>query len=378
MATDRFIAGIILIPGVIHIATLYAKAGDPPFNAPAPALWVAIALGIIYTIESATVLRRRTQPVRMLWICIILELIRLIVLIVGGGPQPGSSGPSCIAVLAYAAIRYTLTPYKQLAAQSVVYTITSTIAYIYIPIAIEGIDAPLVPLVRILIGAFSSIVMFVIGIIPGYIVLSDHRLAEAKRQTLLANERTRIARELHDTTAHHLSSIAIQTTAARAVLHANPHAAEQQLEGISTSISKALADVRATVNHLRTPTEAETNRTPQPTLATIPDLITECQQLGMNIHVTGPGLRDTLTTPEQQCAYRTIQEALTNARKHAPGAPVTIHMDNHGLTIQTHGHFQPSTPGRGSIGMQERADNCGATLTNQPNTQGWEVTLTWT
>ena len=373
MAIDRIIAGIILIPGVIHIAMLYATAGDPPFHAPAPALWVAIALGIIYTIESATILRRRTQPVRMLWICIILELIRLTVLIVGG-PQTSGSSPTCIAVLAYAAIRYTLTPYKQLAAQSVVYTITSTIAYIYIP-TVEGIDAPLV---RILIGASNGIAMFIIGIIPGYIILSNHRLAEAKRQTLLANERTRIARELHDTTAHHLSSIAIQTTAARAVLHANPHAAEQQLEGISTSISKALADVRATVNHLRTPTEAETNRTPQPTLATIPDLITECQQLGMNIHVTGPGLRDTLTTPEQQCAYRTIQEALTNARKHAPGAPVTIHMDNHGLAIQTHGHFQSSTPGRGSIGMQERADNCGATLTNQPNTQGWEVTLTWT
>ena len=122
MAIDRIIAGIILIPGVIHIAMLYATAGDPPFHAPAPALWVAIALGIIYTIESATVLRRRTQPVRMLWICIILELIRLTVLIVGG-PQTSGSSPTCIAVLAYAAIRYTLTPYKQLAAQSVVYTI---------------------------------------------------------------------------------------------------------------------------------------------------------------------------------------------------------------------------------------------------------------
>ena len=132
MAIDRIIAGIILIPGVIHIAMLYATAGDPPFHAPSPALWVAIALGIIYTIESATVLRRRTQPVRMLWICIILELIRLTVLIVGG-PQTSGSSPTCIAVLAYAAIRYTLTPYKQLAAQSVVYTITSTIAYIYIP-----------------------------------------------------------------------------------------------------------------------------------------------------------------------------------------------------------------------------------------------------
>ena len=376
MVIDRIIAGIVLILGGIHITLLYALAEQPPLNEPKPELWVAIVLGIIFILEAATTLRRRSQPITMLWICIALEAMRYVVLIVS--EQAANSSSICIAALAYAAIRYTLTPYKQLAAQSVVYTITSTIAYIYIPIKyipIEGIDAPLV---HILIGASTGIAMFVIGIIPGYVVLSNRRLAEAKRQTLLANERTRIARELHDTTAHHLSSIAIQTTAARAVLHANPHAAEQQLEGISTSISKALADVRATVNHLRTPTEAETNRTPQPTLATIPDLITECQQLGMNIHVTGPGLRDTLTTPEQQCAYRTIQEALTNARKHAPGAPVTIHMDNHGLAIQTHGHFQPSTPGRGSIGMQERADNCGATLTNQPNTQGWEVTLTWT
>ena len=376
MVIDRIIAGIVLILGGIHITLLYALAEQPPLNEPKPELWVAIVLGIIFILEAATTLRRRSQPITMLWICIALEAMRYVVLIVS--EQAANSSSICIAALAYAAIRYTLTPYKQLAAQSVVYTITSTIAYIYIPteyIPIEGIDAPLV---HILIGASNGIAVFIIGIIPGYVVLSNRRLAEAKRQTLLANERTRIARELHDTTAHHLSSIAIQTTAARAVLHANPHAAEQQLEGISTSISKALSDVRATVNHLRTPTEAETNRTPQPTLTTIPDLITECQQLGMTIRVTGPGLRDTLTTPEQRCAYRIIQEALTNARKHAPGAPVTIHMDSRGLTVQTHGHFQPSPPGRGSIGMHERAYNCGATLTNQPNTQGWEVTLTWT
>ena len=375
MAIDRIIAGIVLILGGIHITLLYALAEQPPLNEPKPELWVAIVLGIIFILEAATTLRRCSQPITMLWICIALEAMRYVVLIVS--EQAANSSSICIAALAYAAIRYTPAPYKQLAAQSAIYTITSAIAYIYMPMPMpmEGISAPLL---LGTIGAATGLAMLVIGIIPGYIALSNNRLAEAKRQTLLANERTRIARELHDTTAHHLSSIAIQTTAARAVLHTNPHAAEQQLEGISTSISKALADVRATVNHLRTPTEAETNRTPQPTLATIPDLITECQQLGMNIHVTGPGLRTNLTAPEQQCAYRTIQEALTNARKHAPGAPVTIHMDNHGLAIQTHGHFQPSTPGRGSIGMQERADNCGATLTNQPNTQGWEVTLTWT
>ena len=199
----------------------------------------------------------------------------------------------------------------------------------------------------------------------------------AQRQTLLAEERTRIARELHDTTAHHLSSIAIQTTAARAILHSNPTAVEKQLEGISTSISQALADVRATVNTLRTPTEAEATHTPQPTIARIPDLITECRNLGMSIRVTGPGLRTNLTAPEQQCAYRTIQEALTNARKHASGAPVTINLDEAGLMVTTHGIFTPGeprriVPGRGSVGMQERANHCGATLINEPDSDGWK------
>ena len=311
MVIDRIIAGIVLILGGIHITLLYALAEQPPLNEPKPELWVAIVLGIIFILEAATTLRRRSQPITMLWICIALEAMRYVVLIVS--EQAANSSSICIAALAYAAIRYTPAPYKQLAAQSAIYTITSAIAYIYMPMPMEGISAPLL---LGTIGAATGLAMLVIGIIPGYVVLSNRRLAEAKRQTLLANERTRIARELHDTTAHHLSSIAIQTTAARAVLHANPHAAEQQLEGISTSISKALADVRATVNHLRTPTEAETNRTPQPTLTTIPDLITECQQLGMTIRVTGPGLRDTLTTPD-----------------HAPVHVVSVQATGHTTTV---------------------------------------------
>ena len=98
--------------------------------------------------------------------------------------------------------------------------------------------------------------------------------------------------------------------------------------------------------------------------------------------MTGPGLRTNLTAPEQQCAYRTIQEALTNARKHASGAPVTINLDEAGLMVTTHGIFTPGeprriVPGRGSVGMQERANHCGATLINEPDSDGWKVALTW-
>ena len=311
----------------------------------------------------------------MLWICIIAEAVTIGTAIMQGLHNSNTNNLA-ISFLSYAVIRYAPKPVPHLIAQTSVYTLMLTLVWTCFN------TTPSSLLVRGGIGVLSGLASFALGVGIGYIVSNNQRLVAAQRQTLLAEERTRIARELHDTTAHHLSSIAIQTTAARAILHSNPTAVEKQLEGISTSISQALADVRATVNTLRTPTEAEATHTPQPTIARIPDLITECRNLGMSIRVTGPGLRTDLTAPEQQCAYRTIQEALTNARKHASGAPVTINLDEAGLMVTTHGIFTPGeprriVPGRGSVGMQERANHCGATLINEPDSDGWKVALTW-
>ena len=164
MVIDRIIAGIVLILGGIHITLLYALAEQPPLNEPKPELWVAIVLGIIFILEAATTLRRRSQPITMLWICIALEAMRYVVLIVS--EQAANSSSICIAALAYAAIRYTPAPYKQLAAQSAIYTITSAIAYIYMPMPMpmpmEGISAPLL---LGTIGAATGLAMLVIGIL---------------------------------------------------------------------------------------------------------------------------------------------------------------------------------------------------------------------
>ena len=194
---------------------------------------------------------------------------------------------------------------------------------------------------------------------------------------ILAEERTRIARELHDTTAHHLSSIAIQTTAARAMLDTDPAAARSYLEGVSASISVALADVRATVSTLRNYTEAEVDNAPQPTLENVPELIEHCRELGMDIRVEGSGLSEGLNTVEQRCAYRILQEALTNARKHAPGATVEVTLYDAGLKVHTRGSFTPNPLGRGGTGMRERAAQCGAELFNGPAEHGWLVALKW-
>ena len=373
MVIDRIIAGTIFILGIVQIALMYAAPDMAPLSMTAPTLVLVAIMVTAYIIEATTIFFRRTRPVSMLWICLIAEAVTM-----GTAIMQGLHNTNNLAIpfLSYAVIRYAPKPVPHLIAQTSVYTLMLTLVWTCFN------TTPSSLLVRGGIGVLSGLASFALGVGIGYIVSNNQRLVAAQRQTLLAEERTRIARELHDTTAHHLSSIAIQTTAARAILHSNPTAVEKQLEGISTSISQALADVRATVNTLRTPTEAEATHTPQPTIARIPDLITECRNLGMSIRVTGPGLRTNLTAPEQQCAYRTIQEALTNARKHASGAPVTINLDEAGLMVTTHGIFTPGeprriVPGRGSVGMQERANHCGATLINEPDSDGWKVALTW-
>lgn len=375
MVIDRIIAGTIFVLGIVQIALMYAAPDMAPLSMTAPTLVLVAIMVTAYIIEATTIFFRRTRPVSMLWICLIAEAVTMGTAIMQGLHNSNTNNLA-IPFLNYAVIRYAPKPVPHLIAQTSVYTLMLTLVWTCFN------TTPSSLLVRGGIGVFSGLASFALGVGIGYIVSNNQRLVAAQRQTLLAEERTRIARELHDTTAHHLSSIAIQTTAARAILHSNPTAVEKQLEGISTSISQALADVRATVNTLRTPTEAEATHTPQPTIARIPDLITECRNLGMSIRVTGPGLRTNLTAPEQQCAYRTIQEALTNARKHASGAPVTINLDEAGLMVTTHGIFTPGeprriVPGRGSVGMQERANHCGATLINEPDSDGWKVALTW-
>ena len=375
MVIDRIIAGTIFVLGIVQIALMYAAPDMAPLSMTAPTLMLVAIMVVAYIIEATTIFFRRTRPVSMLWICLIAEAVTMSTAIMQGLHNSNTNNLAR-PFLSYAVIRYAPKPVPHLIAQTCVYTLMLTLVWTCFN------TTPSSLLVRGGIGVLSGLASFALGVGIGYIVSNNQRLVAAQRQTLLAEERTRIARELHDTTAHHLSSIAIQTTAARAILHSNPTAVEKQLEGISTSISQALADVRATVNTLRTPTEAEAAHTPQPTIARIPDLITECRNLGMSIRVTGPGLRTNLTAPEQQCAYRTIQEALTNARKHASGAPVTINLDEAGLMVTTHGIFTPGeprriVPGRGSVGMQERANHCGATLINEPDSDGWKVALTW-
>ncbi len=193
---------------------------------------------------------------------------------------------------------------------------------------------------------------------------------EARRA--VAEERLRLARELHDVTAHHVSVMAVQAEAGQALLPADPERAAQTLGRIAASAREALGDLRRLLGVLRDDGGAEgEGRAPQPGLDALPQLAEEVQEAGVPVTLRLEGVRDTLRSSVDVSAYRIVQEALTNVMRHAPGAhaDVVIRFDSDAVEIEVTNERAPNgdgTPpnrrGLGLVGMRERAALLGGRL----------------
>ncbi|MEV4352172.1 histidine kinase [Actinoplanes sp. NPDC049596] len=197
-------------------------------------------------------------------------------------------------------------------------------------------------------------------------------------------ERERIAREMHDVLAHRISLLAVHAGALEVRRDASPE--EQRAAGtIRQSAYDALEDLRTVIGMLRTPGEDR----PQPTLGDVPALVEQSREAGAEVGLAFDGADG---VPEQvgRNAYRIVQEALTNARKHAPGAPiqVAIHRDRAepGLTVEVGnalaaGGGQLPGAGAGLAGLRERVQLVGGRLEHGPTPAGefqLKAWLPWT
>ena len=200
--------------------------------------------------------------------------------------------------------------------------------------------------------------------------------ADAQTEAAIAAERNRMARELHDVAAHHLSGILLQTRAAIRVQRSDPAVAAELLDGVRVEGELALDNLRDVIGVLRD-TDDEASRT-EPTLSGLPELIDSVRSLHPAIEVTVRGLIDDLSPATSLACFRIIQESLTNARKHAPGADVVVSVDRLGgdLVIEVmngpSGAAQPqaSHRGYGLMGMRERATMVGGSLETGHTPQG--------
>ncbi len=201
---------------------------------------------------------------------------------------------------------------------------------------------------------------------------------EAIAQTLLENtargERARISRELHDVVAHHVSMIAVQAETARLATPGMPAAGAQRLSAIGDTARTALTEMRRLLGVLREDSGAgPADRQPQPGLAQLNDLLDEAREVsGIGARLIVRGWVTSLDPGVELAVYRIVQEALTNARRHAPGAAVDVELqfddDTLRLRIRDDGPGPaPAQPGElpsghGLLGMRERAVAVGGEL----------------
>ncbi|MEV0269599.1 histidine kinase [Hamadaea sp. NPDC050747] len=193
-----------------------------------------------------------------------------------------------------------------------------------------------------------------------------------------ARERELLARELHDTVAHHVSGIAIQAQAGRAIAASHPERAIETLAIIEDAATRTLTELRAIVGVLRS--TQDTGFAPQPGVAEVEQLATDGQALP-RVEVTLFGELEDLSPAVGAAIYRLAQESITNARRHARHATqvtvaVTGDADEVRLTIDDDGSAAGgrAPAGYGLVGMRERAALLGGTFHAGPAAErGWRV-----
>ena len=201
--------------------------------------------------------------------------------------------------------------------------------------------------------------------------------AEQERLAVL-EERTRIARELHDVVAHHMSLIAVRAETAPYRLSGLPESARAEFSSLSEVAREALTDMRRLLGVLRQDQPAAL--APQPQLADLPALVDAARQAGVSVELSVPSALDPVPSRVGLCAYRIVQESLSNASQHAPGAAVTVSVDQDSgavLLRVANGPGEPSGPsrnghgpGHGLAGMRERVALLGGSLAAGPAPDG--------
>jgi signal transduction histidine kinase len=222
------------------------------------------------------------------------------------------------------------------------------------------------------------------------LTLSEERLREGERREGLerarAGERARIAREMHDVLAHRLSILSLHAGALAHRTDLSPGEIRQAAAVIRDTAHASLDELRVTLGSLR---EEDTLGRPQPSFDDLPALVSEVREAGQRVQLRST-LEDADQLPPQvgRHVFRIVQEALTNARKHAPGASATVELSGSSgaaIDVRVTNELGPPGPvpvpsgGLGLIGLGERVALLGGTLTHHDDGDRFvvEASLPW-
>lgn len=212
-------------------------------------------------------------------------------------------------------------------------------------------------------------------------ILELERQAEAR--AAVAEERSRIARELHDVVAHSVSVMTVQAAGVRRLLRPEQERERAALETIEQTGREALAEMRRMLGVLRQPTEEPPALAPQPGLANLENLLRQVRDAGLPVELRVTGEQPELPAGIDLSAYRVVQEALTNALRHAGPARATVDVrytkEAVELEIANDGRSDADAAGdgQGLVGMRERVALCGGRVESGPREGGGFAVRAW-
>jgi signal transduction histidine kinase len=216
-------------------------------------------------------------------------------------------------------------------------------------------------------------------------LVEERQISAAERELRsVVEERARIARELHDVVAHHMSMITVQAETARFRHVGLPEAAVAEFTEIASVARRSLSELRGLLSALRDD-GADPHRTPQPTLADLPSLAERITAAGTPVRLTVAPAATDLSQVMQLAVYRIVQESLSNVVRHAPGAQARVDIVRTEETLRVevtnerpqnhHSHRRPvpTAEGHGLVGLRERVTLLGGTFEVDQPDEGWRV-----
>ncbi|MFF3847141.1 sensor histidine kinase [Streptomyces sp. NPDC002328] len=241
----------------------------------------------------------------------------------------------------------------------------------------------------------STLLLPLLAVVLGLWLGSRRRLVEAlasdvehlriesklREEAARAAERSRIAAEMHDVLAHRLSLIALHTGVLSTKSDTLPEQVAERLRLLRATSVEALTDLRDVLGALRVPDAVEPGSALAPAMRDARELVEEARAAGQHIELTSDGLPEQAPTTHRLAVYRIVQEALTNARKHADGAEVTVHIGYRPMATLVEVTNPPGTPrtdtvssGYGLVGLRERVTALGGHLSAGPAGAGaWRL-----
>ncbi|MCM0674275.1 sensor histidine kinase [Micromonospora phytophila] len=347
-----------------------------------------VALGVVLVLVTPPQFRPRDVPAALAWsvLCAAPAVLRR--------AAPWMAVGAAVATLALPALTGLAPVSQSLTFMLLTYTMAAhrparpaalAAVLLWVPVAVANLIAP--PQGVLEVGPayllFNNLLVGVVSYSVGRAVHARRtstdalreraRVAEENQRSLaaqaVADERRRIARELHDVVAHHVSVMGVMATGARRVLHRDPAAADEAIATVEETSRATLREMRRLLDVLRTDAEPVADLTPQPGLAGIGTLVEQVREAGLPVTLRVEGTPGTLEEGVALTLYRIAQEALTNVLKHAGAATAQVRLtfDGGGVGIEVTDTGRGPGPdgdrvGHGLVGMRERVALYGGVL----------------